>query len=245
MDEVAIYMNAVIAMEELCFMDQEADFRDPPTHWWSLPQYHILLYMENVSEVRFAVWGLFLTVLASRQLAFWPMHAVIRIFDRPTDGLIVFNHRLLDNSTVIEIPGNLSFTGSAANPPDNTTDLGISLEAHHQTRVIPTYRGAKMSSFEVFRWALEAMVVAAEQGPNVRCNGLRVDSGIIIRSEYDGRGQSLLWYRHVIKAMKILTRWMVDNDRFAEMDFELQRDGVTIAQGRIQSSHSLESLASQ
>lgn len=88
------------------------------------------------------------------------------------------------------------------------------------------------------------MGVGADNGPEEPCSSISIVNGFSITPEVDDRGQSLLKYRQLIKAMRILWRWMVGRERFGEIDFELQRHGAKIAQGRIQNFRS-QSLSSE
>lgn len=88
------------------------------------------------------------------------------------------------------------------------------------------------------------MGVGADIGPEEPCSSVSIANGFDITPELDDRGQSLLKYRQLIKAMRILWRWMVGQERFGEIDFVLRRHGVKIAQGRIQNFRS-QSLSSE
>lgn len=219
-------------------MDQGAALRDQPPRAWSLPQYDLLLDMSS-GEVRFAVWALQLTVAVSYQLGYWPIKGKIFLHDVP-EGWVNFQYR--HESKVAGSLGALLLNSSALNFPNITTDLGDSLTAG-QLRVTPSYSGASMSAYDVFSVVLTVMVVGAETGPESPCNDIPY-AGVVITPERDEQGQSLLKYRQLIKAMRIVSHWMVAKKRFGEVDFTLERDGVKIAQGRIQNFRS-QSLASQ
>ena len=242
MNDIAVYMNAVAAIEELCFMDQDEDLRDEPPRAWSLPKYDLSFDIWT-REVRFAVWALPLTVGASRHVGYWPISDIIRLRGAYEGRVNIQYRRLSNSSTITGNPGDQSLNSSAANVPTKTNELDVALAAG-QLRVIPRYNGAPMSTHDVFTRALNAMVQGAENGPNAPCNGIPGVRGFDITPERDEQGQSLLKYRQVIKAMRILTRWMVAMERFGEIDFVLEGNGVIIARGRIQNYQS-QSLASQ
>lgn len=234
MNDIAVFMNAVTAMEDLCFIDQGADLRSQPPRTWSLPQYDLSIDVWT-AEARYAVWALQLTVLVSYHVGYWPVIGKIILHDIP-EGRWNFQHRLESKlSTSIGNVGDLSLNSSAAIYANTTTDLEFSLAAG-QLRVIPRYHGALMTTYHVFSRVLAVMGVGADSGPEEPCNSISGVGGFDITPEFDERGQSRLKYRQLIKAMRILSRWMVGQQRFYEVDFELQRDGVKIAQGRIQNN---------
>ena len=240
MNDIALFMNAITAMEDLCFINQRADLRSHPPRAWSLPQYDLSIDIWT-AEARYAVWALQLTVVVSHNVGYWPTIGKIMLHGVP-EGQWNFQYRQESkSSTVIGDVGDLSLTSSAANFPNTTTDLKVSLTAG-QLRVIPSYNGASMSTYDVFSKLLAIMGVGADNGPEELCSSFSGVRGFGITPEFDDGGQSRLKYRQLIKAMRILWRWMVGQERFGEVDFELQRDGVKIAQGRIQNFPS-QSLA--
>lgn len=204
MNEIAVCMNAVAAMEDLCFMDQGAVLDQPPRAW-SLPQYDLLLDTLT-GQVRFAVWALQLTVAVSYQVGYWPIIGKIFLHDMP-EGRVNFQYRVLTNSsTFTGNVGDLPLNSSGSGFPTTTTTLGVALTAG-QLRVTPSYSGASMSAHDVFSRVLAVMVVGAETGPESPCNGIvgRAGgiAGIDITPERDEQGHSLLKYRQLIKAMRI------------------------------------------
>lgn len=241
MNDIAVYMNAVTAMEDLCFMDQGADLRTRPPRTWSLPQYDLSIDVWT-AEARYAVWALQLTVAVSYHVGYWPILGRILLHEVP-EGRWNFQYR--EESKSSTITGNLGdlSLNSVANISNTATDLKVSLTAG-QLRVIPRYNGASMSTYDVFTRLLGAMGIGAAAGPEETCNNIAGLGGFDITPELDGEGQSLLKFRQLIKAMRLLARWLVAQQRFGEVDFELQRDRAKIAQGRIQNFHS-QSLASQ
>lgn len=183
----------------------------------------------------------------SYQVGYWPIIGKIFLHDMP-EGRVNFQYRVLTNSsTFTGNVGDLPLNSSGSGFPTTTTTLGVALTAG-QLRVTPSYSGASMSAHDVFSRVLAVMVVGAETGPESPCNGIvgRAGgiAGIDITPERDEQGHSLLKYRQLIKAMRIVSHWMVAKKRFGEVDFELKRDGVKIAQGRLQNFRS-QSLASQ
>ena len=115
---------------------------------------------------------------------------------------------------------------------DNNSNSEITTLHSPQLQVVPTYNGLPMTSNYVFAIALAVMVLGAEKGPQQACTGIRDDSFDMIPI-FDMQRQSLLKYHSLIKAMRVLTRWMVANNRFGEVDVELWRDGVVIGIGRL------------
>lgn len=119
----------------------------------------------------------------------------------------------------------------------NSTTTATSLDTKTpvstpQLEVIPTYNGETMTAKDVFAIALDVMVLGAEKGPAEPVSRIttRTFDMIPIHGAYGERG---LRYKALVKTMRILTRWMVAQRRFAEVDIELGRDGVVIAIGRL------------
>ena len=242
MNDIAIFMNAVTAMEDLCFMDQGADLRNQPPRTWSLPRYDLSIDVWT-AQARYAVWALQITVTVSNRIGFWPIIGRFLLHDIP-EGRWNFQYRGMSKSSEVDgKQGDLSLNSSAAKFSDTTTDLEASLSAG-QLRVIPTFNGTPMSTYDVVSRVLAVMGVGADSGPEELCSSISIVNGFNIAPELDDRGQSLLKYRQLIKAMRILWRWMVGRERFGEIDFELQRHGSKIAQGRIQNFRS-QSLSSE
>lgn len=101
-----------------------------------------------------------------------------------------------------------------------------------QLRVSPMYNGLPMTAKDIFTIALSVMVLGAEQGPKTACVRIRGDAFDMVPI-FDSHGQSLLKYHSLIRAMRLLTRWMAAMNRFGEIDIELIRDEVTIGVGRL------------
>lgn len=135
MNDIAVFMNAVTAMEDLCFMDQGADLRNHPPRTWSLPQYDLSIDVWT-RQVRYAVWALQIIVTVSSRVGYWPVIGRLLLHDIP-EGRWNFQYR-----------GDLSLNSSATNIPNTTTDPELSLTAG-QLRVIPRYNGAPMSTYDV------------------------------------------------------------------------------------------------
>lgn len=98
--------------------------------------------------------------------------------------------------------------------------------------VVPTYNGLPMTAKDIFAIALSTMVLSAEQGPKTQCVGITGD-GFDMVPIFDAYGQSLLKYHSLIRAMRILTRWMAWMKRFEEIDIKLLRDDTVIGIGRL------------
>lgn len=101
-----------------------------------------------------------------------------------------------------------------------------------QLQVVPTYHGLPMTAKEIFTIALSTMVLGAEERPASACGGIQGNAFDMIPI-FDSHGGSLLKYHSLIRAMRVLTRWMAARNRFGEIDIELLRDGVVIGVGRL------------
>ncbi len=240
MDEIAIYMNAVTALEDLCFRDQSAHLPGYPHNTWSLPQYD--LYIEvSAQQVRYAIWGLQLTAGAVRKAGFWPI--IGRVFwredfagrvdvancDFPLDSVELVDRKqgrgdVRSNGTV-GVGGSGIFLNST---------VAVDLLDTARLTIVPRYDGAAISARSVFGTAINVMVLGAENGPNTYCLRL-VRPEVEVVTEYDAGGNPLLKYKYLIRSMRMLTTWMVEMDRFGEIDVDVRRDGILIGRARIRS----------
>ena len=119
---------------------------------------------------------------------------------------------------------------------DNNSNSKMITLHSPQLQVVPTYNGLPMTSNYIFTIALAIMVLGTEKGPQQACTGIR-DGSFDMIPILDTRGQSLLKFHSLIKAMRVLTRWMVAKNRFGEVDVELWRDGVVIGIGRLKKAN--------
>jgi len=110
---------------------------------------------------------------------------------------------------------------------------GHPLQDRHTLEIRPAYGRASMTASRVFRTALEAMLKGAERGIDRQLSEYSTEYFEIFSRFDRGTRQPLLRWRQVVTAMRLLTRWMVARDRFAEISFELYRDGGLIAVGAL------------
>lgn len=235
MDEIAVYMNAVAAMEAICLQYQGRDRIDGI---WSLPQYDVAIRMsaEERPPDRIAAWGLQRTVGVAVGVQFWPVTGRF-LWHGLDQGLVVLGHREAARGGVGVGAEDVSLTVDDRDLVNDTSTatMGTQLQATHQLAIVPTYRGVRMTATLVFATALAVMVAGAEQGPESACTGFH-DPGVQLVPERDARGRPLITWSQVIKAMRLLTRWMVAQDRYEEIDLRILRDGRLIAKGRLKLS---------
>ncbi|MCJ1455180.1 hypothetical protein MMC28_005534 [Mycoblastus sanguinarius] len=218
-------MNAVACMEDMCLQGGQAYI----VRTWVLPQYEVKVHIATTGNALYAAWGLQKTVAASIEGGFWPI--VGRYFWRgQSKGHVDIGYRSIsDNITEVNQGDiNLVYPDLSINA---TGGIGTTLEAP-QLEIVPHYRGLPMTARQVFGTALGVMVAGAEGGPENPCPGF-ANAEFEVEPELDAQGQPLLEYRQLIKAMKILTRWMVAKRYYAEIDIKLRRDGLEIAQARL------------
>ena len=258
MNEIEVYMTAITALEDLCFRDQSATipgyphvpFRSPSQ--WSLPQYRI--YLEASSrQVRYAIWGIQLTAGGVRRGGFWPV--IGRFFwEERFAGRVDFankRHPLPPGDHVHLPPGNESElirkSNAKATSIRSSSDLRnattpVDVSDTGRLTIEPTFNGVPLSPRNVFGAAIDVMVFGAEYGPDTYCLRLqRAEVDII--GESDASGSALMKYKHLIRAMSILTSWMVRMDRFGEIDVRILRDGFLIGTVRIKKR--IRSIADQ
>jgi len=237
MDEIAIYMNAITALEDLCFRDQSAPIPGYPIATWSLAQYGLYLEMSSL-QVRYAIWGLQVTAGAVRKGEFWPIigrsywrgefagRVDIANKDDPLDNADLAETEQRAQKTTL----NTATVRSSEVFLNSTTAIDL-LDTMKLT-IVPRYNGASISARSVFGTAINVMVIGAENGPNTYClRLLRPEVEII--TEYDAAGNPLLKYKSLIRAMGMLTTWMVGMDRFGEIDVEIRRGEILIGRARI------------
>ena len=249
MSEIALYMTAVAALEDLCFRDQSATipgypdvpFQSPSK--WSLLQYNV--YLEVSSEqVRYAIWGIQLTTGAIRKGGFWPV--IGRCFwDEHFAGRVDFANKQYplppEESGILgnEKQGNATNHSKVKlTAPIKSSDIFLNSTAAVDTldaarlTIVPTYRGDPLSPRAVFGTAINIMVLGAENGPETYCIRSQ-QAEVEIIGENDAMGEPLLKYKSVIRAMSMLTSWMVAMNRFGEIDVEIQRNAILIGRVRI------------
>ena len=249
MNELAIYMTTITALEDLCFRDQSATvpgyphipFRSPAM--WSLPQYDIYLEISS-QQVRYAIWGLQFAAGDVRKGGLWPV--IARYFWRgdfagrldfanknyplpPEDENKSTNEQQSNSS--VGAKANSSAMMSPAGIYPNTTAVTTFLEGARLT-IRPAYRGVPLSPRAVFGTAIDIMVLGAEIGPDTYSQRLEW-AGVEVIGEESAAGEPLLKYKSLIRAMGMLMPWMVAMDRFGEIDVEIQRDAVVIGRVRI------------
>lgn len=239
-------MNTIAALEDLCFRDQGASMPAYPLASWTLPQYNVYIDVTS-QQVRYAIWGLQLTASVVRKEGFWPI--IARYFwqgdfagrvdignkNRPypptDDSPLAKLSQGSVSSANTDIETNTTTNVTSSQVFVNTT-AGIDLLGAARLTIVPNYNGASISPRAVFGTAINVMVLGAENGPNTYCLQL-LRPEVEIRSEYDAQGQPLLKYKHAIRAMAILTEWMVMRNEFGEIDVDILRGGVLIGKARI------------
>lgn len=238
MDEVAIYMNAITALEDLCFRDQSAHMSGYPRDTWSLPQHDLYVEISSL-QVRYAIWGLQLTAGAVRKAGFWPV--IGRVFwrerfagrvdignsDFPLDGVDRVRGKQGGGKVVWNMTAEVSSSGIFLN-----STVAVDLLDAARLTIIPIYNGVFISARSVFGTAINVMVIGAERGLDTFCLRL-LRPEVEVVTEYDARGDPLLKYKHLVRIMRMLTTWMVGMDRFGEIDVEIWRGGVLIGRARI------------
>ena len=246
-------------MEDLAFMDQSAELPSMPLRSWSLSAYDVSIDIVSTT-VKWAVYGLQITerMISSAPVAFQPCIGkffwqrqyegrvrFLRESTPPTSFLRARRAGMENNSdwsgvfnrSLAEGAGGAEDSLRTADPDDSTVfsngSMGeMSTLSTPHLRVAPTYNGLSMTAKDTFTIALSVMVLGAEQGPKTACARIRGDA-FDMNPIFDAHGQSLLKYHSLIRAMRLLTRWMVAMNRFGEVDIELLRDEVTIGLGRL------------
>lgn len=249
MNEIAIYMTAVTALEDLCFRDQDTPvpgYPPVPIHspsTWSLEQYDIYLEISS-QKVRYAIWGLQCTAGDILKVGLWPV--IGRYFWREQfAGRLDFANKKnplpptnrdsfiqQQSSASAEARTNSKITASPASNFSNITLIADSVDGARLT-IVPTYHGVLLSPRAVFGSAIDAMVYGAEYGLDTYCLRLQ-RAGLDVFGQKDAAGEPLLKYKSLIRAMAMLMPWMVAMNRFGEINVEIRRDAVLVGNVRIQ-----------
>ena len=248
MNDIAIYMTAVKALENLCFRDQNAAIPGNPRapfeslSVWSSPVDDIYLEISSLS-VRYAVWALQLTAGNIGKRGWWPVIARYSWLGDFVGRLDLGN----EDSPLPQTDGDLSSGGklgssnqtavtSSAELMTNITTANNLVDGARLT-INPTYRGLPLSPRSVFGIAIDIMVLGAEYGPNTYCLSLQ-RTGVEVIGLNDAGGEPLLKYKSLIRTMGILMPWMVAMQRYGEIDVEIRRDSVLVGKLRIKSRRS-------
>lgn len=250
MNEIAIYMTAINALEDLCFRDQSATIPGyPPVPFhsvttWSLQQYQVYCEISS-QQVRYAIWGLQLITGGVRRGGFWPV--VGRYYWRGRfAGRVDFANKAFplppDDGTA-PIKGQVSVNATGAAETSSTTAVVLSdtfpdsivakniLQAG-RLRIFPRYNGVPLTARAVFGTAIDVMVLSAENGVDTYCIRLQ-RAEVEIVGEVNAAGEPLLRYKSVIRAMIMLMSWMVAMNRFGEVEVEIRRYTLLIGKVRI------------
>ena len=108
----------------------------------------------------------------------------------------------------------------------------IDIIATGRLTIDPNFNGVPLSPRAVFGPAIDVMVLGAEYGLDTYCLLLhRAEFEVVGRR--DAAGNALMMYKHLIRAMSMLTSWLVRMNRFGEIDVRILRDGVLIGTARI------------
>ena len=247
MNEIAIYMTTVTALDDLCFRDQSAPVPDYPhipfqsPVKWSLPQYDVYLEISS-QQVRYAVWGLQYAAGALLKAGLWPV--IGRFFwSGQFAGRLDFAHKaypLPPEGTNHDIVGDKSAavgTESTASAVQTGTfsnaTMVVGLFEGARLSIVPIYGAASLSARAVFGTAIDVMVLGAEHGPDTYCLRLQ-RAGVEVIGESTAAGEPLLKYKSLIRAMSMLMPWMVTVGRFGEVDVQIRRNEVLIGRVRFQ-----------
>ncbi len=224
-------MNAVAAMEDLCFTGPRTAHIQSD---WSLPQYDLQIHMNSDGDPRyqFAAWGLQVMTAISVQSGGWPVVADF-LWDGIQKGDGRIDYGLSGDQIGAVAPLNASLRVLDLDTDTANATARTPLQDRHTLEIRPAYGRASMTASRVFRTALATMLKGAERGIDRQLSEYSTEYFEIFSRFDRGTRQPLLRWRQVVTAMRLLTRWMVARDRFAEISFELYRDGGLIAVGAL------------
>ncbi|KAL8941740.1 MAG: hypothetical protein Q9216_002068 [Gyalolechia sp. 2 TL-2023] len=201
------------------------------SHAWTMPQYHLRISLNSVLRpYRFGSWTILQAVEEAARIRFEPVSGSGYWQGQFKSGIHL--------ETFIEESAGAVTTVEAEEVPLTTDDpippsVG-DLEARHELEIIPLFGQEWLPKKMIFLPIMEVMVSADEAGPNAFCPGISRPSFVLNPVRDPQTGVPLLKWGQLSKMMRVLARWIVaQRIIFAEMEFTIKRDGVTIAIGRI------------
>ena len=188
--------------------------------------------------MNYAIWGLQLTAGDVRKAGLWPVIARFEWQGEFAGRLDLGNRKFpLPPMDAVSLVGDGISNVTTALLQWNDTVLNSTLATGivdgARLTIDPRYKGVPLSPRAVFGTAIDVMVMGADFGPGVYCDGLS-QPGVEVIGMKDAAGQPLLKYKSLIRAMSILMSWMVNMERFGEIDVDILRSEVLIGQVRIQ-----------
>lgn len=237
MDLTGMYMNAIYAMYDMCYIEQHANI---PRRVWSLPEFDVTVDI-LATEARLAIWGLQGTADADAGAGVWPLISQLMLGGE-IKGHISIKPRSESqgsSSTLSEATNTSSVSVHPVNAVSNfdtVFDLGGEMDVHQ------SYNGADLKPQYVFSLCLRVMSYGSQFGRDNPASMIDFDEGFVLRSEVDATGRPKLRYRHLSKLMRVVAKTMVRNSRFGEMDVELWKYGERIAWGRLEAGAELSMI---
>lgn len=185
---------------------------------------------------RFILWGLWRTAVEIyRDRNFKPFAALLFYYGEEV-GIITVDQGDIGKVT----PAVIKAEDEDA---ETITPMSISSEAvsslkEEGLRLRYGFGDQTLSSLDVFLAAFPALTFVAEKGVDSQCDEYRQYGystprtvGLSIQAVQDERGNVKLKYGHVRKAIKKTIWEMVAQRKFRSMQFQLELDGVIIADG--------------
>lgn len=233
-------------MSELSLHPQQTAL--PDWKLWELPTYGIRVAVKT-TQIRYAVWGLWLGVQWGSDAGFWPMVLKLASAGDPVRQIVVAPRQSIESGTTDGsgallfgsdtpaallrnvAPMNVTNDGVQGPPDDNLHD------DHVQYTITPN--GRRITIRHLFHTLFPVLVTAAERG--VRTSFPGDDAGdFTFVPALDAGGRSLMVYGDLIRAATYVGVTAVEEDRFQEVDVEVVRDGVRIGGGRLRDSRGEE-----
>ncbi len=234
MNEIAFYINTLLAMYDLSLLPQQSTL--PDWKLWELPNYGVRVAAKT-TQIRYAVWGLWQGVQRDADAGFWPMAlkmswsgtAVGQVNVAPRQSLSsnITDELALSASDIPSVLQALALNTTTSGFESSPDNLGA---PHFQYNITPN--GRQITVKHLFQTAFATLVASAEQGPSTPFPGWISDDFTFV-PVLDARGRSLMVYGNLIKAMTYLATTAVEHHYFNEVDIEVVRDGVAIGHGRL------------
>lgn len=237
MNSVAFYINALVVMYDLSFLGQQSTL--PDWRSWELEDYGVRVAAKT-TQIRYAVWGLLQVVQRAAEHGFWPT-ASLMYWDGKLVGQINVGYRRgvsSSNATYSASNATAALRNLALNTTtaDSITDLGAN---RFEYTVTPKGRATTVN--HLFQTVFSVLAYSAEIGPSATFQRW-VSDGLSFVPERDSKGNSLMVYGNLIKAMTFVATTAVEANYFNEVEIAVMKNGVRIGMGWLRNPSGVESL---
>ena len=218
---------------------------------WTVPSSNVWFFLiasqkygQTNLQSRFAVWaldyGIFRMTLQNR---YHPINIKISWQDQYVGNITIeyipqdLPLAIGSDRTSILLSANSSRVVNSllSNTTSETGYLTFFPETDESYDVFFKYSGRSLASGRVLATIVSALRICADEGADSRSPSLEVsgweDCELLIKSEFDKYGNALLRYRQAVVMLRKLAFQMVQRNKFGEMAFVLEVNGIKTAHG--------------